>query len=108
MNALRRRAAGTAIAALALAGSAATLAVTTAGPASASTGPTNVQGVQYCHSIATLGSGNIMGPCVAYYESHNNDTAATGVYECQNTLVPQGVFPNVGTCTSFLNNFKGT
>lgn len=128
MNALRRRTASAAAVALALAGPAAALAVTAAGPASAAAGSgsgtagsgsasarltsavagTRDEGVQYCQSIASLGPGDIMGPCVSYYQSYGHDTAATGVYECQNTLVPAGVFPNVGTCVSFLNNFKGT
>jgi hypothetical protein len=101
MHALRRTAMATA--ALALAGSAA--AVTVAGPASAGTG--NNAAVQYCQSIASLPGIN-MGACVSYAESHAHNTAAWDVQECQTQLVPAGTFANMGSCVSFLNNFKGT
>ena len=104
MHALRRTA--TAAAALALAGSAAAVTVAAAaGPASADTG--NNAAVQYCQSIASLPGIN-MGACVSYAESHAHNTAAWDVQECQTQLVPAGTFANMGSCVSFLNNFKGT
>lgn len=103
MHALRRTA--TAAAALALAGSAAATTVAVAGPASADT--TNNAAVQYCQSIASLPGIN-MGACVSYAESHDNNTAAWNLQECQTQLVPAGTFADVGSCVSFLNNFKGT
>lgn len=103
MHALRRTA--TAAAALALAGSAAATTVALASPASA--GTTNNAAVQYCQSIASLPGIN-MGACVSYAESHDNNTAAWNLQECQTQLVPAGTFADVGSCVSFLNNFKGT
>lgn len=104
MHALRRSV--TAAASLALAGSAAAaVTVAVAGPASADTG--NNAAVQYCQSIASLPGIN-MGACVSYAESHSHDTAAWDVQECHTQLVPAGTFADMGSCVSFLNNFKGT
>lgn len=103
---IRRRTAGAAVA-LALAGSAAAAtAVATAAPASADAGGN--PSVQYCQSIASLFPGNIFGACVSYYQSHDRSAAATDVYFCKTEFVPDGNFANLGSCVSFLNQFKGT
>ena len=102
---VRRRTASAAIA-LALAGSAAAVTVAAAVPASADTGGNS--SVQYCRSIETLFPGNIYGACVSYYQSHDRSAAATDVYFCKTEFVPAGDFSNLGSCVSFLNNFKGT
>jgi hypothetical protein len=101
---IRRRTAGAALA-LALAGSAA--GVTAAAvPASADAGGN--ASVQYCRSIAALFPGDIFGPCVSYYQSHDRNAAATDVYFCKTDFVPLGYFANLGSCVSFLGQFKGT
>jgi hypothetical protein len=101
-----RRTAGAALA-LALAGSAAGITAAAA-PASADDGGGGNASVQYCRSIAGLFPGDIFGPCVSYYESHDRSAAATDVYFCTTSFVPAGNFANIGECVSFLNNFKGT
>ena len=102
---VRRRTASAAIA-LALAGSAAAVTVAAAVPASADAGGNS--SVQYCRSIESLFPGNIYGACVSYYQSHDRSAAATDVYFCKTEFVPAGDFSNLGSCVSFLNNFKGT
>jgi hypothetical protein len=64
--------------------------------------------VQYCRSIAALFPGDIFGPCVSYYQSHDRNAAATDVYFCKTDFVPLGYFANPGACVSFLGQFKGT
>ena len=103
MRALRRAATGAA--ALALAASAAAVAVAAAGTASADTG--NNAAVRYCQSISSLPGIN-MGACVSYAESHAHNAAAWDVQECKTQLLPAGTFENLGSCVSFLNNFKGS
>jgi len=104
---IRRRTAGAAAAlTLALAGSGAMIAAA-AVPASADTG-TGSDTVQYCNSIQSLFTGDIFGPCVSYYNSHDRSAAATDVYFCKTNFVPAGMFADLGSCVSFLNNFKGT
>jgi hypothetical protein len=109
---IRRRTAGAGAAlTLALAGSAAMITAA-AVPASADAGGSgNGNGsdtVQYCRSIESLFPGNIYGACVSYYNSHDRSAAATDVYFCKTNFVPAGMFDNLGSCVSFLNNFKGT
>ena len=104
---IRRRTLGAAAAVtLALAGSAAMITAA-AVPASADTGHGS-DTVQYCRSIESLFPGNIFGPCVSYYNSHDRSAAATDVYFCKTDFVPAGDFANLGSCVSFLNQFKGT
>jgi hypothetical protein len=102
---VRRRTASAAIA-LALAGSAAAVTVAAAGPASADTGGNS--SVAYCRSIESLFPGDIYGACVSYYQSHDRSAAATDVYFCKTEFVPAGDFSDLGSCVSFLNQFKGT
>jgi hypothetical protein len=104
-----RRRTASAVAALALTGSAAAVtvsAVATAGPASADAGGNS--SVQYCRSVASLFPGLSQGACVSYYQSHDRSAAATDVYFCKTEFVPAGDFANLGSCVSFLNQFKGT
>lgn len=104
---IRSRAAGAGAAlTLALAGSAA-MVTAMAAPASADAGGGN-DTVQYCQSIESLFPGNIFGACVSYYDSHDRSAAATDVYFCKTDFVPNGDFKNLGSCVSFLNQFKGT
>jgi hypothetical protein len=105
-----RRIAGATLS-LALAGSVAGITVagmTAAAPASAAAAGGGNDTVQYCRSIAGLFPGDIFGPCVSYYQSHDRSAAATDVYFCKTTFVPEGNFANIGDCVSFLNQFKGT
>jgi hypothetical protein len=101
-----RRIAGATLA-LALAGSVAGITAAAA-PASAAAGGGGNDSVQYCRSISGLFPGDIFGPCVSYYQSHDRSAAATDVYFCTTTFVPAGNFANIGECVSFLNQFKGT
>ncbi len=102
---VRTRTAG-AVIALALAGSTAAVTVAAAGPASADAGGNS--SVQYCRSIESLFPGLSQGACVSYYQSHDRSAAATDVYFCKTQFVPAGDFSNLGSCVSFLNQFKGT
>jgi hypothetical protein len=56
------------------------------------------EALQFCRSISRFYEGNITGPCVSYFRSHDNNARATTVYFCKTFFVPEGSFATVGKC----------
>ena len=99
MSARRRLACTTFVIALA----ATPLAAVTAGPANAAPGGNDA--LQFCRSIQQFfPEGNITGPCVSFFRSHNNNARATVVFFCKTFIVPAGEFATVGRCVSTISS----
>lgn len=91
--------------AVALAGSAIGV-IGTAAPASAAAGGNGA--LQFCRAIAQYYPGNITGPCVSSFRSHDlAGAAAANEYFCKTDFVPAGEFATVGDCVSTLNQLTG-
>lgn len=75
---------------------AATFAPLSALPAQADAGGN--QALAFCRSIAGFYDGNITGPCVSYFVSHNFSARATTQFFCRTVFVPAGEFATLSKC----------
>jgi hypothetical protein len=65
------------------------------------------ESLQFCRFLSQFYEGNIIGPCTSYFQSHNNNAAATTRYFCRTEIVPAGDFETLGECVSTITKAGG-